>query len=327
MVTKYTSKSINAEGGLPPISESWWESILTDEEVEIHSFSSRYPLPPVDEKISPDMAEEDKQSVDWDYVTELFELDKAITLEVTGYNRGGLLVSGENIQGFVPISHIVDMPGNVDEDEQDALLEAYVSLSICLKVIECDPTRGRIVFSERAALSEQGSRTSLLNKLQPGNCVEGLVTNVTDFGVFVDLGGVEGLVHVSELSWGRVQHPCNMVKVNQKVRVYVIGIDRERARVALSLKRLCTNPWESAEARYHPGQITSAIITSIVPFGAFARLEEGLDGLIHISEFNPSKDGDDDPLCQIDEGQSVEVRILHVDAAHQRLGLSMKLSG
>lgn len=326
MVTKYASKSINDDGRLPPISESWWESILTDEEVETHSFSSRYPPIPVDEKVIPEMVEDEAQPVDWDYVTELFELDKAITLEVTGYNRGGLLVSGENIQGFVPISHIVDMPGNVDEEEQEALLEAYVSLSLCLKVIECDPGRGRIVFSERAALSEQGSRTSLLKQLQPGNCVEGLVTNVTDFGVFVDLGGVEGLVHVSELSWGRVHHPNNVVKINQKVKVHVIGIDRDRARVALSLKRLCSNPWETAETRYCPGQIAKATITSIVPFGAFARLEEGLDGLIHISEFDSPSNGDDEFLTQLEEGQIVQVRILHVDASHQRLGLSLKLS-
>ncbi len=325
MVTKYSTKSIDDEGGLPPISESWWESILTDEEVENHSFSSRYPPIPVEEKPSPAVAEEEGQPVDWDFVIELFEMDKAITLEVTGYNRGGLLVSGEYIQGFVPVSHIVDMPGNIEEDEQVSLLEAYLTQSLCLKVIECDPDRGRIVFSERAALSEQGSRTSLLKQLQPGNCVEGMVTNVTDFGVFVDLGGVEGLVHVSELSWGRVHHPSTVVKVNQKVRVYVIGIDRERARVALSMKRLCSNPWETAETRYFPGQITEATITSVVPFGAFARLEEGLDGLIHVSEFG-SSDGNDDPLSQVEEGQTVQVRILHVDAMHQRLGLSMQLS-
>jgi small subunit ribosomal protein S1 len=326
MVTKYSTKSTKDEGGLPPISEAWWDSILTDEEVENHSFSARYPSAPIEEKPSPAIVEEEEQPVDWDYVTELFEMDKAINLEVTGYNRGGLLVSGENIQGFVPVSHIVDMPGNLDDDEQETLLEGYLTQSLCLKVIECDPSRGRIVFSERAALSEQGSRTSLLKRLQPGNCVEGTVTNVTDFGVFVDLGGVEGLVHVSELSWGRVHHPKNVVKVNQKVRVYVIGIDRDRARVALSLKRLCSNPWETAETRYSQGQIAEATITSIVPFGAFARLEEGLDGLIHVSEFGLSDNGDDDPLTQIEEGQIVQVRILHVDATHQRLGLSLQLN-
>ncbi|MBN1537810.1 MAG: 30S ribosomal protein S1 [Anaerolineales bacterium] len=326
MVTKYSIKSMHNEGGLPPISEAWWESILTDEELEINSFSSRYPSPPVDEKPTADVLENETQSVDWEYVYELFHLDKAISLEVTGYNRGGLLVGGENIQGFVPVSHIVDMPGSLDEDEQESLLESYLSVSLCLKVIECDQSRGRIVFSERAALSEQGSRTSLLKRLEPGNCVEGTVTNVTDFGVFVDLGGVEGLVHVSEISWGRVHHPSNVVKVNQKVRVHVIGIDRERARVALSLKRLCSNPWETAEQRYFPGQVTDAIITSIVPFGAFARIEEGLDGLIHVSEFSSPSNGNDDAQTQVEEGQTVQVRILHVDAAHQRLGLSLRLT-
>jgi len=327
MVTKYSTKSImKDEEGLPPISEAWWESILTDEEVEAHSFSSRYPPIPVEDKQIPIVLAEEEPSIDWDYVAELFELDKVISLEVTGYNRGGLLVGNESIQGFVPVSHIVDMPNNIKEEEQIPLLEAYLGETLHLKVIECDPARGRIVFSERAALSGQGSRTSLLNQLQPGHCVEGLVTNVTDFGVFVDLGGVEGLVHVSELSWGRVEHPSNVVKVNQKVRVYVIGVDRDRGRVALSLKRLCTNPWETAETRYSPGQIVEATITSIVPFGAFARLEEGLDGLIHISEFNKGNNGNDDLLTQMEEGQTVQVRILHVDSVHQRMGLSLRLT-
>lgn len=326
MVTKYSTKSTKDEGCLPPISEAWWEAILTDEEVEAFSFSSRYPPTLAEEKPIAAAEEEEDQPIDWDYVTELFELDKAISLEVTGYNRGGLLVSGDRIQGFVPVSHIVDMPSTIEENEQVSLLESYVGQSLGLKVIECDPARGRIVFSERAALSEPGSRTSLLKQLQPGNCVEGVVTNVTDFGVFVDLGGVEGLVHVSELSWGRVQHPGNVVKVNQKVRVFVIGIDRDRGRVALSLKRLCANPWETAETRYSPGQIVEATITNLVPFGAFARLEEGLDGLIHISEFEIEPNGNGGSSDQIEEGQTVKVRILHVDSAHQRLGLSLRLT-
>jgi small subunit ribosomal protein S1 len=160
--------------------------------------------------------------------------------------------------------------------------------------------------------------------LTTGECIPGTVTNVTDFGVFVDLGGVEGLIHVSEISWGRVRHPGDVVRLGQPVQVYVINVDQDRARVALSLKRLYPNPWETAEERYHPGQIIDAIITSIVPFGAFARLEEGLDGLIHISEVcldgNPALPGD----C-LEEGQLVRVRVLHVDGPRQRLGLSLRL--
>jgi small subunit ribosomal protein S1 len=127
----------------------------------------------------------------------------------------------------------------------------------------------------------------LLDTLKPGDHIFGSVTNLTDFGVFVDLGGLEGLIHVSELSWGRVRHPTDMLKIGERIEVHVINIDRERLRVALSLKRLYQNPWETAELRYHPGQLVEAVITSILPFGAFARLEEGLDGLIHISEMCP----------------------------------------
>jgi small subunit ribosomal protein S1 len=178
------------------------------------------------------------------------------------------------------------------------------------------------VFSERAALTESGRRNILLSQLQIGQCIEGVVTNITDFGVFVDLGGVEGLIHVSEISWGRVRHPRDVIEHGDRLKVHVINVDPERSRIALSIKRLNPNPWESAQSRYFPGQVTTATITSVVPFGAFARLEEGLDGLIHISEM-----GQDDESIQLadllQEGQQVQVRVLHVDATNQRLGLSL----
>ncbi len=205
----------------------------------------------------------------------------------------------------------------------DDWLEDYVDRSLFVKVIECDPERSRIVFSERAALSEPGSRVHLMNRLKTGDCVRGEITNITDFGAFVDLGGVEGLIHVSEMSWGRVHHPSDIIQLNQKVDVYVIQIDRQKARVALSMKRLHPNPWESAAERYYPGLETEAVITSVVPFGAFARLEDGLDGLIHISEIKLDKNSP--KRIPLQEGQQVSVRVLHVDCERQRLGLSMKL--
>jgi small subunit ribosomal protein S1 len=267
--------------------------------------------------------QESRPAVDWGRALELYEGDQLATLLVTGYNRGGLLVNGEGLQGFVPVSHLIDMPA--DAGDPEAWLISYLERSLCLKIIECDPERGRVVFSERAALAEPGTRNSLLQMLKPGDRVTGAVTNITDFGVFVDLGGVEGLVHVSEISWGRVHHPADVVAVGQQVQVYVIHIDRERARVALSLKRLYPNPWETAEERFFPGQETEAVITSIVPFGAFARLEEGLDGLIHVSEIECQEDPPAD--LQLYEGQCVRVRVLHVDGARQRLGLSLRVNG
>ncbi len=264
----------------------------------------------------------DMAGLDWDKALEIYGCDQTVNLLVTSFNRGGLLVNGEGLQGFVPVSHLVDAPAEVQE--VDVWLGSYLDHHLRLKIIECDPERGRVVFSERAALAEPGTRNSLLQRLHPGDHVRGVVTNITDFGVFVDLGGVEGLVHVSEISWGRVHHPGDVVFIGQQVEVHVIQVDRERARIALSLKRLYPNPWETAETRYHPGQIADAVVTSIVTFGAFARLEEGLDGLIHITEMEGDGDGDQ-PVEALQEGQLVRVRVLHVDGARQRLGLSLKV--
>jgi small subunit ribosomal protein S1 len=261
-------------------------------------------------------------ALDWDLANQLYEQDGMVCLQVNGYNRGGLLVSGEGLQGFVPLSHLVESPA--DPNDVDSWLEGYVGRTLHLKVIECDQERGRVVFSERAALAEPGSRNTLLHHLKSGDCIQGTVTNITDFGVFVDLGGVEGLIHVSEISWGRVHHPADVVSLGQPVEVFVIQVNRERARVALSLKRLHPNPWETAQSRYFPGQVTEAVITSIVPFGAFARLEEGLDGLIHISEICPGQSGAT-PGEVLQEGEQVRVRVIHVDGPRQRLGLSLVL--
>ena len=312
-------------GPPPPMDESWWEAVLTEEESVIGSSASRASRPyssssQWDEQ-RPD--QHPVEIVDWQQAIDLYESDQVVRLVVTSYNRGGLLVSGDSLQGFVPVSHLIEAP--CQAADMDRWLASFIDRSLDLKVIECDQERGRVVFSERAAQSSPGSRNMLLRNLSPGSCATGTVTNITDFGVFVDLGGIEGLVHVSEISWGRVQHPSEVVSLGEQVIVYVIQVDPKRARVALSLKRLYPNPWETAEDRYDSGQVVDAIITSIVPFGAFARLEEGLDGLIHISEFNSTDEHDE--MGSLHEGQQVRVRILHVDASKQRLGLSLKLNG
>jgi len=301
--------------------ESWWESVLAEEkahrEAPKSARSAHHPSNWENGQGDPT----EVIALNWHRALELYEQDQVVEMTVTGCNRGGLLVNGEELQGFVPVSHLIESPCPTVEVE--LWLANYIDHALNLKVIECDQERGRVVFSERAAQSSPGSRNMLLKNLCPGTCVTGVVTNITDFGIFVDLGGVEGLVHVSEISWGRVQHPSEVVSLGQKVDVYVIQVDPKRARVALSLKRLRPNPWETAETRYAPGQVTEATITSIVPFGAFARLEEGLDGLIHVSEFSTSSE--QDRLPSLEEGQMVTVRILHVDCTKQRLGLSLKL--
>lgn len=315
MVNKTYSEGL--QGGPQPLDESWWAAVLAEEEktgetggVTSPSETSRAPR---------------QAKVNWVQARKIYDSDETVTLEVIDYNRGGLLVEGDDLQGFVPISHLVNIdcdPGNQAEEERGQLLSAYLTSVLKLKVIECDPERGRVVLSERAALFEPGRRMQLLENLQPAERISGTVTNVTDFGVFVDLGGLEGLIHVSELSWGRVRHPAEVVKVGEDVQVHVISIDQDRQRVALSLKRMHPNPWETAEDRYHSGQEVEAVITSVMPFGAFARLEEGLDGLIHVSEMSF---GDElvKPREVVMEGQRVQVRVLHVDANKQRLGLSL----
>lgn len=304
------------EGGPPPNDDSWWSSLLDDVERELVPQSS------VPQDSRP--VRESTPGVDWGVVQHIYEQDETVELKVNGYNRGGLLVAGDTMHGFVPVSHLVEVSGEKTAQERDHLLADYVDQTLVLKVIECDPERGRVVFSERAALSEPGSRNQLLDGLKSGDHVVGTVTNITDFGVFVDLGGLEGLIHVSEISWGRVRHPSDSLKLGQEITVYVISVDDERSRVALSLKRMHDNPWETAESRFAPGQLVEATITSILPYGAFARVEDGLDGLIHISEMCAESEALK-PEEVVYEGEHVRVRILQVDSGRQRMGLSLLL--
>jgi small subunit ribosomal protein S1 len=306
------------ENPMPVIDEGWWASVLAEEE--------RYAPPPAVRPPKPEAkAEEPPKLADWSQVKNLYVSDQIVTLRVTGFNRGGLLVEGNGLYGFVPVSHLVDLSGKTDLADREAILEAYVGRSLNLKVIECVPEDGRIVFSERAALAEPGKRSTLFGTLQPGQRVSGQVTNITDFGVFIDLGGVEGLIHISELSWGRVLHPSQIVQLGQKLEVQVLDVAPERCRVALSLKRLQPNPWEMADTLFSVGKILPAVVTSVVSYGAFARLEAGVEGLIHASEIPMAAGQSVRDVLHV--GQTIQVRVLHVDAAHQRMGLSMRLDG
>jgi small subunit ribosomal protein S1 len=305
------------EKSMPEVDESWWDSVLAEEE--------RYAAPIAKQARSeePVKGEDAKQDPDWNEVRDLYHQDRIVELQVTGYNRGGVLVEGDGIYGFVPYSHLVEMAAHPEKQNREGELDAYVGRQLRLKVIECAPEDGRIVFSERAALAEPGKRMQLFNSLQPGQRISGTVTNITDFGVFIDLGGVEGLIHISELSWGRVAHPSQVVELGQEIEAQVLEISPERCRVALSLKRLLPNPWEKADSDFAVGQIVPAVVTSIVSYGAFARLEVGIEGLIHASEMSL---GDGKTVRDlVSEGQEIQARILHVDPVHQRMGLSLNL--
>lgn len=300
------------EPELPPIDEGWWASVLSEEE------KYAIPIEPAPAIVSPLR----KQKVNWSLARRLFERDEVITLQVIDYNRGGLLVQGEELSGFVPCSHLIALSPQASPDERERCFQNYIGRSLKVKIIECIPEEERLIFSERAARAAPGQRPRLLSSLQVGQKVSGEVTNITNFGVFVDLGGVEGLIHISELSWGRVIHPAQIVQIGQMVEALVLEVAPERCRIALSLKRLQHNPWETAESRYPINAVVSAEVTDIVPYGIFVRLEEGLEGLVHNSEI-PLPRGTAQTHFKI--GQQVQVRILQMDASRQRLGLSMKL--
>ena len=311
------------QNAMPIVDEGWWESVLAEERQ--HS-PARPPQGLVKSKAVPQAKAEaappaEVSQPDWDALKELYANDRIISMKVTGHNRGGLLVESDGLSGFIPFSHLVDLAGREHETDRDLSLETYVGRTLNVKVIECIPEDGRVVFSERAALAEPGKRAELFHNLQQGSQVKGVVTNITDFGVFVDLGGVEGLIHISELSWGRVAHPNQIVKLGEEIRVQVLDISPERCRVALSLKRLISNPWERANTEFPVGTIHNAIITSVMSYGAFARIEAGVEGLIHGSEMVLAPN--QSPRDLLSEGQQLQVRILHLDAAHQRMGLSL----
>jgi small subunit ribosomal protein S1 len=306
-------KLIEDEKEIPFPDDGWWASVLQEEENR-----AAVSVPKMHKLEAPV-----KPAPDWERALTLYRQDEIISLSVTGHNRGGLLVEGDKLNGFVPCSHLLDLPIQPEEEFREDCLTAYIGRTLKLKIIECVPDEGRMIFSERAARAEAGKRPVLFNTIQTGQRVSGEVTNVTEFGVFVDLGGVEGLIHISELSWGRVSHPSQICSLGQRVEVLVMEVAPERCRIALSLKRLTPNPWETAAEHFPVNSVVPAVITALVPYGVFARLEDGLEGLIHSSEIPLA------PQATIKDtltpGQNVQVRIIQVDASRQRLGLSMKL--
>jgi small subunit ribosomal protein S1 len=326
MTLKNSSMKRKYENSMPTTDEGWWESVLAEERLHAPTrplqTAVAKPRPAVEEKAEPVPAAVVAQT-NWDEIKETYAADRIVSMKVTGHNRGGLLVEADSMAGFVPISHLIELAGR-DNEDRDVSLESYVGKSLNLKVIECVPEDGRVVLSERAALAEPGRRSKLFHSLENGAHVKGTVTNITDFGVFVDLGGVEGLIHISELSWGRVLHPNRIVSLGQEIEVQVLDVSIERCRVALSLKRMISNPWERAGTEFPVNTVLPAVVTSVLSYGAFARIDAGVEGLIHASEMPLI--ASQSPRDFLKDGQEIQVRILHLDAAHQRMGLSMNLN-
>ncbi len=311
-----------------PYTEEYWQTLMEEGEY------SRHTAPPADPEsiwrglglgsevealTDPSPSSDGGQ---WAAAIRAMENRAVLTLPVVGYNRGGLLVEWNGTQGFVPVSHLADLSPYLDEREREEALRARVGQTLRLHVIEVDPERQRLVFSERATYSEEQRRKALLERLQPGDVCTGRVTNICSFGAFVDLGGLEGLIHISELSWSRVNHPAQLLRPGQEVQVSVLNVDRERGRVGLSLKRVRPDPWRTVEERYQVGQIVQGIITNVVEFGAFAQVEDGVEGLIHLSELAEGQFMH--PRNVVQEGMTVRLRVIYVDAARRRLGLSLR---
>jgi len=257
----------------------------------------------------------------WQAAQLAMDQGESFTLVICGANRGGLLVDWNGLQGFIPASHLTEMPANNNPRERVEELARYMGESVTVRLIEVDPNQNRLVFSERAAGARMAP-SAILNSLRAGDVRRGVVTNLTSFGAFVDLGGVEGLIHISELSWDRVRDPGDVLKPGQSVEVSVLGVNPDEGRVALSLKRLRPNPWREVDSRYKVGQLLDGTITNVVSFGAFVRIEEGVEGLVHISEL--AEGNFFHPRNVVREGDVVRVRVLNVDPDKQRLGLSLR---
>ncbi|TES91124.1 MAG: S1 RNA-binding domain-containing protein [Anaerolineales bacterium] len=301
--------------GIETLGEGWWDAVMAEDSSSSKVEGQRkIRKPEIAIKVS-------KVENDWDHVLLLMQEEGVVTGTVVDCNRGGLLVCNEKFQGFVPISHLDDFPELEEEESREERLIKYIGCQLHLKVIECDPKRGRIVLSERAAQTEPGQRQRLLESIQAGDVVQGSVTNITEFGVFVDLGGIEGLVHISEVSWGRVMNPRDFVELQLDINVLVLQVNRDKCRVSLSLKRLQPNPWKEVRDRYPSGTVIQGTVTQIVRFGAFTRLEEGLEGLIHISEMG--FDHISSPWEILDVGQVVDVEVVLVDPERQRMSLRL----
>jgi small subunit ribosomal protein S1 len=264
-----------------------------------------------------------RQNEDWKRAEELQERDEAFKALVAAANKGGLIVPFGNLRGFIPASHVVDLPRTLNEEERVRYLETMVNKEISLKVIEVNRKRRRLVFSQRNAERENRNarKEVLLSELKEGDVREGVVSGLCDFGAFVDLGGADGLIHISELAWHRVRHPSEVVNPGDRVKIYILHLDDNGKRIGLSLKRLQENPWAVVDERYHIGQLVEGMVSRVEAFGAFVNLDPGIEALLHVSQL---PDGQTDPRRMLYEGQKVLTRIISIEADKQRLGLSLR---
>ncbi len=261
---------------------------------------------------------------DWIEAEKMMEDGGLYEGEVAGYNRGGIIVKFGKIRGFVPASQIVGLPRRLREDQRRQRMEAMIGDKIGLRIIEVDRRRRRLIFSQRRALRawQEKQRNNVMTELVKGETRHGKVTSITNFGAFVDLGGADGLIHVSELSWGRVDNPRQVLKVGDELDVYVLDVDQQRKRIALSLKKLQPDPWTIVDDHYQAGQLVEGRVTRVLDFGAFIELDIGIEGLLHASEMIGTPELA--PSDIIHPGEKLLVKIIRIDSRRKRLALSAR---
>ena len=268
--------------------------------------------------------------VGWKTLQDAKEADERVFGKIIGFNRGGAIVMTESVQGFVPMSQLatvsrdrarVASQGGGESTPEES---SDIGRTIELKVLELNRGRNRAILSERQAMQELRERrkAKLIDELTEGEVRNGRVTGISTFGAFVDLGGADGLIHISELSWSNVNSPGDIVSVGQEVDVMVLRVDAEQKKIALSLKRLQPEPWETIEERYEVGGIVDGVVTKLTDFGAFARVEDAVEGLIHISELTTRIINH--PREVVREGDAVRLKVLRIEPERRRLGLSLK---
>ena len=262
----------------------------------------------------------------WRVLDKAFKEAQQVQGKVLRFNRGGAIVDVEGVQGFVPLSQLVTISSNVSDDEGNIETQDDDSIGqiLDLKILELDRSRNRAILSERNALQQlrDAKKEKLLEELKEGDIVPGKVSGVSNFGAFVDLGGADGLIHISELSWDTIDSPEDVVKAGDSIEVYILKLDKESKRISLSLRRTQPTPWDTIYERYQEGQVVEATITKLTDFGAFARLENGIEGLVHISELTDTIIKH--PMDVVSEGDVTSLKILKIESDRKRLGLSLK---
>lgn len=265
-----------------------------------------------------------KQAEDWEEAAKLLESGDVVEVEIAGQNPGGILVKFGKIEGFIPNSHFLETPQGLSGKMREEALAALIGQEVGVKVIEINQARRRLVLSQREAQKEwrQQQKKKLIESLEVGDIITGTITGIRDFGVFVDLGGADGLIHVSEVAWYRIPHPEDLLSIGDEIEVYVLELDHVKQRIALSRKRTMPDPWESVEESYEVGQVVTGRVLNVVDYGAFIVLDDGIEGLLHVSEM---ADGSlEEPHSYISKGDSVTMKVVSIDASQKHIAFTQK---